>query len=70
MDVAGGTSPDMGRRCRRTFVILAERGVRIVWACGAERDFPDETAVDVEILADHLPRQHHHHPHLHHKERP
>lgn len=56
------------RSCRRRFVLLAAGGVRVRWACGTVRDFPDETAVDVEVLADHLPRSHHHHHHLHHRE--
>ena len=42
----------------------------VKWACGAEKVMADETAVDVEYLADHLSDvSHHHHPHLHHKER-
>lgn len=57
-----------GRRCARRFIHRAEGGVKVVWACGAEREFPDETAVDVEILADHLPAVHHHKHHLTHKE--
>ncbi len=52
------------RRCARTFRLLAEGGVRITWHCGAERVIADETAVDVEVLADHLPTHHHHHVHL------
>lgn len=56
------------RRCVRRFTILTAGGVRCVWACGAHRDFPDEVAIDVEFLADHLPTSHHHRhrlPHLH-----
>jgi len=53
--------------CPRRFVLRAEGGVRVVWACGASRVFADETAVDVEILADHLPTAHHHH-HRHRQE--
>jgi hypothetical protein len=56
--------------CARRFVFLAAGGVRVVWACGAEKDFPDEPAVDVEFLTDHLADvTHHHRHHLHHKER-
>lgn len=55
----------MRRHCERTFVILAEGGVRIRWTCGASVDFPNETAVDVDVLADHLPTTHHHRHHLH-----
>lgn len=44
-------------------MILAGGGIRIRWACGAVKDCPDETAVDVEYLADHLPQQHHHRHH-------
>ena len=58
----------MGRRCARTFVLLAAGGVRVRWACGAELVVADEIAVDVEYLADHLPTHHHHRHHLHHKE--
>lgn len=59
----------MGRRCTRRYVLLSEGGVRVVWSCGAHKDFPGEGAVDVEVLADHLPAHHHHHPHIHrHKE--
>ena len=59
----------MGRRsCRRTFVLLSAGGVKVVWACGAEHVVADETAVDVEYLADHLPTAHHHKHHLTHKE--
>jgi hypothetical protein len=60
----------MGRRhCSRRFTFLAEGGVKVTWACGAQREFPDETAVDVEVLADHLPEAHHHQHHFpHHKE--
>lgn len=54
------------RRCGRHFELLAQGGVRCRWDCGAERVYPDESAVDVEYLADHLPEHHHHHPHLHH----
>lgn len=57
----------MGRRCTRTFVILAAGGVKVRWACGAEKVYPNETRVDVEDLAEHLPSHHHHH-HLHHRE--
>ena len=54
------------RRCARTFVILANGGVKVKWACGAEKVMPNETAVDVEVLADHLRDvSHHHHHHLH-----
>ena len=58
----------MGRRCKRTFVLLAGGGVKVRWACGAERDYPRETRVDVDDLAEHLPTHHHHKHHLHHKE--
>lgn len=59
----------MGRRhCPRRFILRAEGGVRIVWACGAELVAADETAVDVEYLADHLADVSHHHKHRHHKE--
>ena len=56
------------RRCPRAFVLRSEGGVLVRWACGAEREFPDEPAVDVEYLADHLPTHHHHKHHLTHKE--
>jgi hypothetical protein len=46
--------------CRKRFVLRAEGGVLIRWACGAELIAPDETAVDVEILAE-RPYSHHHH---------
>ena len=59
---------DVGRRCARRFIHMADGGIKVVWTCGAEREFPDETAVDVEYLADHLPAQHHHKHHLTHKE--
>jgi hypothetical protein len=58
------------RRCARRFIHLADGGVRVVWACGSQKDFPDETAVDVDILADHLPTHHHHHAHLPHHRQP
>jgi hypothetical protein len=58
------------RRCGRTFTLLAGGGVRVRWDCGAHKDYPHETAVDVEYLADHLPTAHHHHRHLTHKEAP
>lgn len=58
------------RRCARRFTILAAGGVRITWDCGAERDVPDETAIDVEVLADRLADVTHHHHHHHHKENP
>jgi hypothetical protein len=35
--------------------------VKVRWACGTERDFPDETAIDVDLLAERLPQHHHHH---------
>ncbi len=54
------------RRCGRRFTILADGGVRVTWDCGAFSDFPDETATDVDVLADHLPATHHHkHKHRH-----
>lgn len=60
----------MGRRgCKRTFILRSEGGVLVRWACGAEKVCLDETAVDIDLLADHLKDlSHHHHPHLHHKE--
>lgn len=60
------------RRCVRTFTILAGGGVKVRWACGAEKVIADEIAVDVEMLADHTSDMpHHHHRHLHHhKENP
>lgn len=59
----------MGRRCSRRFTFLLDGGVRIVWACGAEKVLPDESAVDVEILLDRTADlSHHHKHHLHHKE--
>ena len=59
----------MGRRsCRRTFVLLSAGGVLVKWDCGAELVVADETAVDVEYLADHCPTAHRHHHHLIHKE--
>lgn len=57
------------RRCRKRFTILAAGGVRITWDCGAEKVCPDETAVDLEVLADHLADvAHRHRHHLTHKE--
>lgn len=47
--------------CSRTFVLLAEGGVKAMWACGAEVVRPDETAVDVELLRERIPAEHHHH---------
>lgn len=58
----------MGRRCPRRFTILPGEGVRISWACGATKVVADETAVDLEYLADHLDDVNHHHKHRHHKE--
>lgn len=59
----------MARRCLRRFVVLAAGGVRIRWACGAEKVVAEETAVDVEFLVDHTADlSHHHRHHLHHKE--
>ena len=59
----------MGRRhCLRRFILRAEGGVLVRWACGAALVVADETAVDVEYLADHLPTHHHHKHHLTHKE--
>lgn len=52
--------------CGRRFTVLADGGVRVTWDCGATMVSKDETAVDVEVLADHLPRQHHHRP-WHHR---
>lgn len=46
--------------CGRRFTVLADGGVRVTWDCGATMEAPDETAIDVEVLADHLPRHHHH----------
>ena len=39
----------------------------IRWDCGAEKVVANETAVDVEVLADHTAdvSHHHHHHHLH-----
>ena len=56
------------RRCRRRFIIRSEGGVLIRWACGAEKVVANETAVDVEVLADHLRDVSHHHQHHLHKE--
>ncbi|HEX8007450.1 MAG TPA: hypothetical protein VF482_13605 [Trebonia sp.] len=56
----------MRAACPRRFILLAERGVRVRWMCGAHQDFPDETAVDVDVLRDRLgdiPHHHHHHVH-------
>lgn len=50
--------------CARRFTILADGGVRVTWACGATATHRGETAIDVEVLADHLPRHHHHRWHL------
>jgi hypothetical protein len=58
------------RRCARTFLLLASGGVRVSWACGSHKDFASETAVDVAVLADHLPTFHHHHAHLPHHHHP
>ena len=58
----------MGRRCTRRFVLLAEGGVKVLWSCGAALVVANETAVDLEYLADHLPTHHHHKHHLTHKE--
>lgn len=60
------------RRCNRRFIHLADGGVRVIWNCGAQKDFPDvdERMVDVDILADHLPTWHHHHVHLPHHRQP
>lgn len=61
----------MGRHCGRRFVLLATGGVKVRWACGAEKALPDETAVDVEVLADRTADlSHHHRHHLTHKETP
>ncbi len=49
------------RRCSRTFVLLAGGGVKVRWACGTEKVFADETAVDVDVLAEHISTHHHHH---------
>lgn len=57
------------RRCGRRYLILADGGVRVTWDCGAEKVVTDETAIDVEVLADHTADiAHHHKRHLHHKE--
>lgn len=61
--------PQEHRSCTRRFTVLGDGGVRITWSCGARLDVLDETAVDVEILADHLPTTHHHHHHLPHPTR-
>lgn len=58
----------VGRRCPRKFLILAAGGVRCLWACGAQQDFPTETAVDVEPLESRIDQHHKHRPHLRHKE--
>ena len=58
------------RRCRRTFVLLAAGGVKVRWACGAEVVVADETAIDVDILAERPALSHHHHKYLHHRESP
>ena len=59
----------MGRRCARRFIHLATGGVKVRWACGAEKVLPDEIAIDVEILIDRtVDLSHHHKHHLHHKE--
>lgn len=47
--------------CARTFVLLAEGGVKVRWACGAEYVSKDEAAVDVAVLAANLPTHHRHH---------
>ena len=49
-------------------MLLSDGGVKVRWACGAEKVLPDEIAVDVEILVDRtVDLSHHHHPHLHHR---
>jgi len=53
--------------CPRTFVLRAEGGVLVRWACGAEKVSPEEPAVDVEVLADRYPAAHHHQHHLRHR---
>lgn len=54
--------------CPRSFLFLMDGGVRVRWACGATLERPDETAVDVEILRDHIPQDHHHRHHLRHRD--
>lgn len=50
--------------CPHRFVLLAEGGVRVVWACGDELVNATETAVDIAVLADRPWTQaHHHHRH-------
>lgn len=58
------------RPCERRFTLLAAGGVLTRWSCGTQRVDRDETAVDVEYLADHLSPAHHHHHHHHHLPHP
>lgn len=54
--------------CTRSFLIRAEGGVVVRWACGAELVNAGETAVDVAVLADRYPAAgHHHHHHVRHR---
>lgn len=49
--------------CPRRFILRAEGGVIVRWQCGATLERPDEKAIDVEILVEHIPQDHHHHWH-------
>lgn len=40
--------------------------MRVRWGCGAELVDRDEQAVDMAVLAENLPAEHHHHLHLPH----
>ena len=54
--------------CPRTFVLMAEGGVRVRYACGTVEEFPEEEGVDVVTLEANVTRHHHHHrvhlPHI------
>jgi hypothetical protein len=54
--------------CSRTFTLLADGGVLVHWTCGAEAVDREETAVDVDVLADRFPQHHHHRLHVHRHE--
>ena len=51
--------------CERTFTVLADGGVKVTFACGAELVRREESAVDVELLRERFPQAHQHRHHLH-----
>ncbi len=46
--------------CPRRFTLLAEGGVTVTYCCGEALTLADETAVDLDVLEDHVPSAHHH----------